>query len=1029
MKSTEVMRVTASQDAVIRSQTKKPEMQEKEHHEKGVITFSWMKTGDTSNVVSSRSEAEKAVAESLCLPLIVNEVDVGMDDEGASRSVMSRSACDRVKRRMSKQSQLIRTLNYVADDKNDNDIVGDLEQGRASIGTSRYSCVDTRGTRWLLSLDLNGIDRIPCRRQHVNDSTGHRQLMMLDDDTRAKSMPAKTCMSKIRLLSSLVQSCEAKNYLYDRLMKTIDQCDIDPDRTDDIDDEEVVDDDSDDDDIITETDEVNLSSADDDGVIDTEDGDDDALTSIHICYSMGELNKTDRRSKDEQVIASESMASFIPVAMKKVTHSVHDQVETEQSSQHSLDDAGRDDEVMDDTFSFASPTDRAETGRSSQHSLDSAGRDDEVMNDTFPFASPTRRKDSLEYLAVNSTKMVELVDANENLTSSQKKMLSRVLVQYTDRLSITDENMERTDSVEHEIDTGSRRPFRERLRQYAPTVQKIIIVGDEVQSMLKGGVIIPSKSPYASNLRLVRKPDPTAEGGVKKRVCASFVQLKHLPDTDDHASDLLSRDAVVTEPVRLNAQRTSCREKPTVNYEVVKVLDSRVDEKSKTGERKYMVKWKGYIELYNTWEPARYLATAADAIADYESQQRQLQPVDDDTELRMGPVTGFTCDLCQEECVNESAWLVHRCHTHDQQVPVDCLAKMNITTDVDVLHQLQQTDAELRVVFTTKLGTEGLESLTPHERNTMLNNEFVLSDSGLLYVIENSQVRSQSRMHTQLRLCVPRTERRRVLYHCHDTYAHPGIVHLCDQLRERMWWLRMLTSVNDDVRGCKECQVNTGNRMKYLPRPMSVPEGPWTHVAIDRIGPFPMINGGNIYILVVVDRFTRYAEAFACTDESAVTTANLIMDKVICRRLKKLVIRWRRPYVILRISSGDASGTLMNNDTETAVDVDRVRPHDDDIMSIEDQRKRDVELVAQDHEVVNDSIRDLTVRKKELLNERQIAAASRDIEHQASTDANEVVVRQLYTASNTKHDHLYDYDDEESWDGVCVTSYDSVLLW
>jgi len=110
---------------------------------------------------------------------------------------------------------------------------------------------------------------------------------------------------------------------------------------------------------------------------------------------------------------------------------------------------------------------------------------------------------------------------------------------------------------------------------------------------------------------------------------------------------------------------------------------------------------------------------------------------------------------------------------------------MNITTDVDVLRQLQRTDPELRVVFNTKLGTEGLESLTPHERKTMLNNEFVLSDSGLLYVIENSQLRSRSRMHTQLRLCVPRTERRRVLYHYHDTYAHPGIIHLYDQLRER----------------------------------------------------------------------------------------------------------------------------------------------------------------------------------------------------------------------------------------------------
>ena len=92
MKSSESSRVAASQDAVIRSQPQKPE--QKEHHEKGVITFSWMKTGGTSNSVSSRSEAEKAVAESMCLPLIMNGVDVGVAlvDQGASRSVMRRSA-------------------------------------------------------------------------------------------------------------------------------------------------------------------------------------------------------------------------------------------------------------------------------------------------------------------------------------------------------------------------------------------------------------------------------------------------------------------------------------------------------------------------------------------------------------------------------------------------------------------------------------------------------------------------------------------------------------------------------------------------------------------------------------------------------------------------------------------------------------------------------------------------------------------------------------------------------------------------
>jgi len=92
--------------------------------------------------------------------------------------------------------------------------------------------------------------------------------------------------------------------------------------------------------------------------------------------------------------------------------------------------------------------------------------------------------------------------------------------------------MERTDSVQHEIDVGTHRPFRERLRNYSPAIQEIIEA--EVQRMLSEGVIQQSKSPYASNLLLVRKPDPSSPGGVKNRVCASFVRLNEHTTKDSY---------------------------------------------------------------------------------------------------------------------------------------------------------------------------------------------------------------------------------------------------------------------------------------------------------------------------------------------------------------------------------------------------------------------------------------------------------------------------------------------------------------
>ena len=124
----------------------------------------------------------------------------------------------------------------MTDDKKDNNVVCDLMLGRTFIAASRHSCVDTRGTGALVSLDST------CRRcQFIADSTGESQLMMPDTDTR---VTVETIMNKIQLLSSLVQSRvhlndEAKNYLYGHLMTSIDLYDIDRDCMEDIGDDEV----------------------------------------------------------------------------------------------------------------------------------------------------------------------------------------------------------------------------------------------------------------------------------------------------------------------------------------------------------------------------------------------------------------------------------------------------------------------------------------------------------------------------------------------------------------------------------------------------------------------------------------------------------------------------------------------------------------------------------------------------------------------------------------------------------------------
>jgi hypothetical protein len=157
---------------------------------------------------------------------------------------------------------------------------------------------------------------------------------------------------------------------------------------------------------------------------------------------------------------------------------------------------------------------------------------DDVEEIEFPFTPPTKKEDTPEYHKNKSAEIKKIIDKHQHLNSKQKTLLYELLVTHQDRFSLQGENMERTDSVQHEIDTSNNRPFRERLRQYSPAIQDII--DNEVVKMLKEGVIVPSRSAYASNLLLVRKPDASSEGGVKNRVCASFVKLNEQTQKDSY---------------------------------------------------------------------------------------------------------------------------------------------------------------------------------------------------------------------------------------------------------------------------------------------------------------------------------------------------------------------------------------------------------------------------------------------------------------------------------------------------------------
>ena len=65
--------------------------------------------------------------------------------------------------------------------------------------------------------------------------------------------------------------------------------------------------------------------------------------------------------------------------------------------------------------------------------------------------------------------------------------------------------------------------FKEKLRVQTEYNEKVI--DREITRMLEQKIIKPSSSPYATNLLVVSKPDPSEPTGVKDRVCVAYVRL------------------------------------------------------------------------------------------------------------------------------------------------------------------------------------------------------------------------------------------------------------------------------------------------------------------------------------------------------------------------------------------------------------------------------------------------------------------------------------------------------------------------
>lgn len=127
------------------------------------------------------------------------------------------------------------------------------------------------------------------------------------------------------------------------------------------------------------------------------------------------------------------------------------------------------------------------------------------------------------------------------------------------------------------------------------------------------------------------------------------------------------------------------------------------------------------------------------------------------------------------------------------------------------------------------------------------------------------------------------TEMQRRIFDVIHSISHPGIRATRKMIAERYVWHRMGTRITAWCRECIPCQRSKVHRHVKAPvMKIKVPEAPFAHVHVDIVGPLPA-SRDYIYLLTVVDRHSRWPEAFPLKGISADECARAFLQGWVSR--------------------------------------------------------------------------------------------------------------------------------------------------
>ena len=131
----------------------------------------------------------------------------------------------------------------------------------------------------------------------------------------------------------------------------------------------------------------------------------------------------------------------------------------------------------------------------------------------------------------------------------------------------------------------------------------------------------------------------------------------------------------------------------------------------------------------------------------------------------------------------------------------------------------------------------------------------------------------------RLRLILPPSHCNKAMEGCHDQVGHLGLDRVLKLLRDRFYWPGMHNDVASYLNSCPRC----------LRRKSQTDQAPLLNIEVNQ--PLELVHldylkiepsKGNLEnVLIVIDHFTRYAQAYPSKSQTALTTAKLLWNNFI----------------------------------------------------------------------------------------------------------------------------------------------------